>query len=165
MQAAALCGLAASAKPGWRADGISSVGGKTAGTRGLTPFVDVFIGTGGHGHTFPGATVPFWMVQLSPNTWTGGWDHCSGYHHDDASIMGFSHTHLSATTWDGNPYTKSWFSHAQIAQGGKIVLRMGAQRNEQFGAAVEDRPPSRVRRGGPDIPDLWHPEATTRNGH
>ena len=80
MQAAALCGLAASAKPGWRADGISTGGEKTAGTQGLTQFVDVFIGTGGHGHTFPGATVPFWMVQLSPNTWTGGWDHCSGDH-------------------------------------------------------------------------------------
>jgi putative alpha-1,2-mannosidase len=43
---------------------------------------------------------------------------------------------------DANSYTKSWFSHAQIAQGGKIVLRMGAQPNEKFGAAVEDRPPS-----------------------
>src|SRR6516164_1076911 len=60
-------------------------------------FVKVAIGTGGHGHTYPGATVPFGMVQLSPDTWTGGWDHCSGYHHDDTSIMGFSHTHLSGT--------------------------------------------------------------------
>src|SRR5246127_745663 len=71
--------------------------GKTAGGQGLTQFVDVFIGTGGHGHTYPGATVPFGMVQLSPDTWTGGWDHCSGYHHDDTSLMGFSHTHLSGT--------------------------------------------------------------------
>ena len=59
--------------------------------------VDVFIGTGGHGHTYPGATRPFGMVQLSPDTRTVGWDACSGYHLDDASIMGFSHTHLSGT--------------------------------------------------------------------
>jgi len=59
--------------------------------------VDVFIGTGGHGHTFPGATVPFGMVQLSPDTDVARWDACSGYHHDDTSIMGFSHTHLSGT--------------------------------------------------------------------
>ncbi len=56
-----------------------------------------FIGTGGHGHTFPGATAPFGMVQLSPDTGTEGWDWCSGYHYSDKSIMGFSHTHLSGT--------------------------------------------------------------------
>jgi len=66
-------------------------------TTKLTDFVDVFIGTGGHGHTYPGATVPFGMVQLSPDTWNGDWDHCSGYHISDTSIMGFSHTHLSGT--------------------------------------------------------------------
>ena len=60
-------------------------------------YVDPFIGTGGHGHTFPGATVPFGMVQLSPDTDVARWDACSGYHHDDASILGFSHTHLSGT--------------------------------------------------------------------
>ncbi len=63
----------------------------------FTHFVDVFIGTGGHGHTYPGATVPFGMVQLSPDTGVGDWDHCSGYHISDSSIMGFSHTHLSGT--------------------------------------------------------------------
>jgi len=63
----------------------------------LTKFVNVFIGTGGHGHTYPGATVPFGMVQLSPDTKTSGWDWCSGYHYSDSSIMGFSHTHLSGT--------------------------------------------------------------------
>ena len=63
----------------------------------MTEFVDVFIGTGGHGHTYPGATVPFGMVQLSPDTGVGDWDHCSGYHYSDKSIMGFSHTHLSGT--------------------------------------------------------------------
>jgi predicted alpha-1,2-mannosidase len=63
----------------------------------LTKSVNVFIGTGGHGHTYPGATVPFGMVQLSPDTKTSGWDWCSGYHYSDSSIMGFSHTHLSGT--------------------------------------------------------------------
>ena len=59
--------------------------------------VDIRIGTGGHGHTFPGATVPFGMVQLSPDTFNDQWDWCSGYHISDTSIMGFSHTHLSGT--------------------------------------------------------------------
>lgn len=59
--------------------------------------VDPFIGTGGHGHTFPGATVPYGMVQLSPDTRLNGWDACSGYHSSDPAILGFSHTHLSGT--------------------------------------------------------------------
>ncbi len=63
----------------------------------LTDVVDPFIGTDAHGHTFPGATVPFGMVQLSPDTGIEGWDWCSGYHSSDNSIMGFSHTHLSGT--------------------------------------------------------------------
>jgi len=63
----------------------------------LTSFVDPFIGTGGHGHTFPGATVPFGMVQLSPDNGREGWDWCSGYHYSDSLIAGFSHTHLSGT--------------------------------------------------------------------
>lgn len=62
-----------------------------------TDSVNVFIGTGGHGHTFPGATLPHGMVQLSPDTRLLGWDACSGYYYDDTSIMGFSHTHLSGT--------------------------------------------------------------------
>lgn len=66
-------------------------------TKNLTKLVNPFIGTEGHGHTFPGATVPFGMVQLSPDTYTDGWDWCSGYHASDNSIMGFSHTHLSGT--------------------------------------------------------------------
>ncbi|MDB5326727.1 MAG: putative alpha,2-mannosidase [Phycisphaerales bacterium] len=59
--------------------------------------VNVFIGTGGHGHTYPGATVPFGFVQLSPDTRREGWDGCSGYHYTDSTILGFSHTHLSGT--------------------------------------------------------------------
>lgn len=60
--------------------------------------VNPFIGTGGHGHTFPGATVPYGMVQLSPDTRIdGSWDGCGGYHYDDSTIYGFSHTHLNGT--------------------------------------------------------------------
>lgn len=60
--------------------------------------VNPFIGTGGHGHTFPGAVAPFGMVQLSPDTRIdGSWDGCSGYHQSDSIIYGFSHTHLSGT--------------------------------------------------------------------
>ena len=60
-------------------------------------YIDPMIGTGFHGHTYPGATVPFGAVQLSPDTRRGNWDACSGYHHDDTTILGFSHTHLSGT--------------------------------------------------------------------
>jgi predicted alpha-1,2-mannosidase len=64
---------------------------------GVLSQVDPFIGTGFHGHTFPGAATPFGMVQLSPDTRTAGWDACGGYYHDDTEIWGFSHTHLSGT--------------------------------------------------------------------
>jgi predicted alpha-1,2-mannosidase len=64
----------------------------------LTQYINPFIGTGGHGHTFPGVTLPFAMVQLSPDTRIdGSWDGCSGYHYSDNTIYGFSHTHLSGT--------------------------------------------------------------------
>ncbi|HEV2320130.1 MAG TPA: GH92 family glycosyl hydrolase, partial [Verrucomicrobiae bacterium] len=55
------------------------------------------VGTAGHGHTYPGATIPFGSVQLSPDTRTAGWDACSGYNYADSTISGFSHTHLSGT--------------------------------------------------------------------
>ncbi|HWY97446.1 MAG TPA: GH92 family glycosyl hydrolase [Bacteroidia bacterium] len=61
------------------------------------PYVNPFIGTGGHAHTFPGACYPFGMMQLSPDTRLTGWDGCSGYHYSDSIIYGFSHTHLSGT--------------------------------------------------------------------
>lgn len=64
----------------------------------VTQFVNPFIGTGGHGHTFPGATAPFGFCQLSPDTRIdGSWDGCGGYHYSDSIIYGFSHTHLSGT--------------------------------------------------------------------
>ncbi|SFT43172.1 alpha-1,2-mannosidase, putative [Lishizhenia tianjinensis] len=66
-------------------------------TRNYAHVVNPFIGTGGHGHTFPGASSPFGMVQLSPDTRKEGWDGCGGYHYTDTTIHGFSHTHLSGT--------------------------------------------------------------------
>ncbi|MER3464115.1 MAG: hypothetical protein C4329_06595, partial [Chitinophagaceae bacterium] len=62
-----------------------------------TQYVNPFIGTGGHGHTFPGASMPFGMMQLSPDTRGADWDGSSGYHYSDSVIYGFSHTHLSGT--------------------------------------------------------------------
>ncbi len=70
---------------------------KEYSTKSPYELVNTFIGTGGHGHTYPGATLPFGMVQLSPDTRLTGWDGCSGYHNTDSIIYGFSHTHLSGT--------------------------------------------------------------------
>ncbi len=101
-------------------------------TKEPVDLVNPFVGTGGHGHTYPGATAPFGMVQLSPDTRLEGWDGCSGYHYSDEYIYGFSHTHLSGTgvpdycdvlimpftgevSWnngaDGKPGYRSRFSH------------------------------------------------------
>ncbi len=63
----------------------------------LTERVDPKIGSGGHGHVFVGANVPFGMVQVGPTSVKQGWDWCSGYHESDSTIIGFSHTHLSGT--------------------------------------------------------------------
>ncbi len=93
-----------------------------------TKLVNPFIGTGGHGHTYPGATSPFGFVQLSPDTRMADWDGSSGYHYSDSIIYGFSHTHLSGTgvpdycdillqpttgayEWDNKKYASS-FKHA-----------------------------------------------------
>ncbi len=93
-----------------------------------TQFVKPMVGTGGHGHTFPGVVLPFGMIQLSPDTRNdGSWDGCGGYHYSDSLIYGFSHTHLSGTgcsdygdillqpimkkpTWDRKTYPAK-FSH------------------------------------------------------
>ncbi|MBZ4042276.1 GH92 family glycosyl hydrolase [Flavobacterium hibisci] len=63
----------------------------------FTDHVNPFIGTGGHGHTYPGATVPFGMLQVSPDNGVSNWDWCSGYHYSDSIVSGFSHLHLSGT--------------------------------------------------------------------
>lgn len=72
-------------------------GSQKKNTSDVLRLVDPRIGTGGHGHCFPGASMPFGAVQLSPDTFNDNWDWCSGYHVSDTSIMGFSHTHLSGT--------------------------------------------------------------------
>ncbi|MHB1766708.1 MAG: GH92 family glycosyl hydrolase [Phycisphaerae bacterium] len=104
--------------PGLRANAYDSVVGQLVGEQGLSPFLNrshlvrPIIGTGWHGHTFPGAMVPFGLVQLSPDT-AGppeaternrkypfdpyGWDHLSGYHYPDTTILGFSHDHISGS--------------------------------------------------------------------
>lgn len=69
----------------------------TTHNKDFTQWVDTKIGTGGHGHVFVGANVPFGMVQLGPTSIPQTWDWCSGYHESDSTIIGFSHTHLSGT--------------------------------------------------------------------
>ena len=66
-------------------------------SKDYSKYVDPMIGTDWNGHTFPGATLPYGMVQLSPDTKTRSWSNCSGYHYSDSSILGFSHTHYSGT--------------------------------------------------------------------
>lgn len=73
------------------------LGGVAPSAQPFVDQVDPFIGTGFHGHTYPGATAPYGAVQLSPDTRRGNWDACSGYHYSDSTLMGFSHTHLSGT--------------------------------------------------------------------
>jgi predicted alpha-1,2-mannosidase len=67
------------------------------GAQSLISYVNPFIGTGGHGHTYPGAAAPFGFMQLSPDSRIDGWDGCGGYHYSDSILYGFSHTHLSGT--------------------------------------------------------------------
>jgi predicted alpha-1,2-mannosidase len=108
-----------------------------ARTRDFARYVNPFIGTGGHGHTFPGATMPHGMVQLSPDTRVDNWDGSGGYHYSDNEIYGFSHTHLSGTgipdycdvlltpTVDGN--NDRTFSHAnETATAGFYSVQMNS---------------------------------------
>ena len=105
-------------------------------------YVDPMIGTGGHGHTFPGVTVPFGMVQLSPDTRIdGSWDGCSGYHNSDSIIYGFSHTHLSGTgcsdygdimlmpmmglsSWDNKIYSSKYSHKNEKARAGFYSVKL-----------------------------------------
>ena len=90
-------------------------------------YVDPFIGTGEHGHTYPGATLPFGMVQLSPDTREENWDGSSGYHYSDKTIMGFSHTHLSGT---GESELCDVLLMPTV---GKIQLNVGDENNSKSG--------------------------------
>ncbi len=76
---------------------LALTGAIPAAARSAKAAPNLWIGTGGDGHTYPGATMPFGMVQVSPDTDTENWANCSGYHHGDPTMMGFSHTHLSGT--------------------------------------------------------------------
>jgi predicted alpha-1,2-mannosidase len=101
LEAAALV-YASSAVPALTVAHVASPSTSGQGPEGMKDddflrWVDIRIGTGGHGHCYPGATVPFGAIQLSPDTFNDNWDWCSGYHISDSSIMGFSHTHLSGT--------------------------------------------------------------------
>ena len=69
----------------------------TATVTGPAAYVDPYIGSGGHGHVFVGASVPFGAIQAGPQNIHKGWDWCSGYHHSDSIVIGFAHTHLSGT--------------------------------------------------------------------
>ena len=92
-----------------------------------TDLVDPFIGTEGHGHTYPGASLPFGMVQLSPDTRLTGWDGCSGYHYSDSTIYGFSHTHLSGTGVSdyGDILLMPTVGRIQLAKGNEKDTRSG----------------------------------------
>ena len=93
--------------------------------KSLTEYVNPFIGTGGHGHTYPGASMPFGMMQLSPDTRLDGWDGCSGYHYSDDAIYGFSHTHLSGTG-------VSDYGDILLMPTNKAVLNNGANGEEGY---------------------------------
>ena len=84
-------------------------------------FVNPYIGTGGHGHTFLGATTPFGAVQIGPNNINKGWDWCSGYHYSDSIVVGFSHLHLSGTgcTDTGDLMFMPYTGKLQTAPGGQ----------------------------------------------
>jgi len=100
----------------------------SAQTDSPASLVNPFIGTGGHGHTFPGATAPFGMVQLSPDTRLDGWDGCGGYHYSDSIIYGFSHTHLSGT---GVP---DYCDILVMPYSGELQLNNGADGNPGYGS-------------------------------
>jgi len=93
----------------------------------LSQYVDPFIGTGGHGHTFPGAMVPFGMVQLSPDTRMENWDGSSGYYYADKTIMGFSHTHLSG------PGAPEFCDILLMPTTGKVNVLVGDEENPKTG--------------------------------
>lgn len=90
-------------------------------------YVNPFIGTGGHGHTYPGPSMPFGMVQLGPDTRLTGWDGCSGYHYFDSVVYGFSHTHLSGTG------ISDYGDILLMPTTGKIQLNKGSEENSSEG--------------------------------
>ena len=100
---------------------IAGLAGSGATKQNLTDYVNPFLGTNDHGHTFPGAALPGGMVQLSPDTDIKGWDWCSGYHYSDSSIMGFSHLHRSGMG------AGDWGDIMLMPTNGKLKVEPGAK--------------------------------------
>lgn len=95
----------------------------------LIDYVNPFIGTGGHGHTYPGAASPFGMVQLSPDSRLEGWDGCGAYHYSDSVIFGFSHTHLSGTG------ISDYADVLLMPTTGELLLNNGADGTDGYGSS------------------------------
>ncbi len=126
----------------------------------VSRFVRPEIGTGGHGHCYPGATVPFGMVQLSPDTFNKGWDWCSGYNYADDSIMGFSHTHLSGkglvTCWmscNGMYWPGKDSAGSRESVGERVPFSFLAQRGKLSSRLLLS-----------DASRLWHQSGVDRDG-
>ncbi len=109
---------------------------------GILDYVVPHIGTGGHGHTFPGPTLPFGMVQLGPDTRLEGWDGCSGYHYSDTVVYGFSHTHLSGTGVSdyGDVLLMPYTGEVKLENGAKTSVEEGYA--SRFEKAIEDVGPA-----------------------
>ncbi len=129
-----------------------------------TKYVNPFVGTDGHGHTYPGAAVPFGMVQLSPDTRVEGWDACSGYHYSDSSILGFSHTHLSGTGVAdyGDILLMPTVGELNILPGDELIPRSGYR--SRFRHSEESASPGYYRVLLDDYNILAELTATTRVG-
>ena len=103
----------------------------------LTKYIDPFIGTGAHGHTYPGTTVPFGMVQISPDNGTQRWDRCSGYQFDEikfklagskaflirAKNAGKGRPYIQSVQLNNHPYNKAYIQHATMMDGGVLNLQ------------------------------------------
>ena len=113
----------------------------------LTQYVDQKIGTGGHGHVFVGANVPFGMVQVGPTSIPVSWDWCSGYHESDQTVIGFSHTHLSGTG------IGDLFDVTVMPVTGEVTYARGTQDDPNSGAwSMADRTQEVVRPGYYSVP-------------
>lgn len=112
-----------------------------------TGYVDTHIGTGGHGHVFVGANVPFGFVQLGPTSIPEEWDWTSGYHQSDSTVIGFSHTHLSGTG------IGDLFDVTVMPVTGKVVYARGTEDNPASGLwSYADRGREQSRPGYYSVP-------------
>ena len=113
----------------------------------FTEYTDPKIGSGGHGHVFVGANVPFGMVQLGPTSIPQQWDWCSGYHDSDSTVIGFSHTHLSGTG------IGDLFDITVMPVTGEVTFARGRQDDSQSGVwSYADRTREIARPGYYSIP-------------